>query len=48
MNSGVLHNVDVEFYARCYKAGYCLQLDSNWQPSLIGHCGRCGRVNKPA
>jgi hypothetical protein len=29
MNSGVVHNVDVEFYATRYKAGYCLQLDSN-------------------
>lgn len=29
MNRGVLHNVDVEFYATCCKAGYCLRLDSN-------------------
>jgi hypothetical protein len=29
MNSGVVHDVDVESYARSYKAGYCVQLDSN-------------------
>lgn len=34
MNCGVLHNVDVEFYATRYKAGNCLPLDLNWQPSL--------------
>ena len=32
MNSGMLHNVNVESYASFYKAGCCLQLDSNWQP----------------
>ena len=29
MNRGLLHNVDVDFYATCYKAGYWLRLDSN-------------------
>ncbi len=29
MNCEVLRNVDVEFYATCYKAGYCLRLDLN-------------------
>lgn len=29
MKIGVLHNVDVEFYATCCKAGYCVRLDSN-------------------
>src|ERR1035437_2728814 len=29
MKIGVLHNVDVEFYATCCKAGYWLRLDSN-------------------
>jgi len=29
MKIGVLHNVDVEFYAKCCKAGYWLRLDPN-------------------
>ncbi len=33
MNCGALHNVGVEFYATFYKAGNCLRLDLNWQPS---------------
>jgi hypothetical protein len=29
MKRGAVHNVDVEFFATCYKAGYCLRLDLN-------------------